>query len=437
MVERSVAHTGQRRARRRLLCAACTQIDSEETANNPTMKADISSPLEQSLSISSQIQTNPASQLFNSFWIAGFEASCQINRAGQRVDMIAATQHDRLAHEDYARVKKMGFGTVRDGIRWHLIDRGGRYDFSSFAPMLRAARENGVQVIWDICHYGWPTDIDLFSTAFVDRFARFSAAVARFLRDEGVTPPCFVPINEISFFTWAVSTRGIFHPYELGRSHELKRQLVRAAIAGMEAIWAIEPRARFVQVDPVFNVVVPNGRPDLAKLAKAETDSQYEGWDLLGGLKEPQLGGSLRYLDIIGVNYYSGNQWEVGEQALDWDEPKPDERRVPFSTLLNRVHKRYGRPMFVSETGHFGTGRARWAREVAEEVQRARAMGIPVGGICLYPIIDRPDWDDASHWHNSGLWDLQEDSDGVLQRVICATYAAELRELIPVAENRR
>ena len=41
--------------------------------------------------------------------------------------------------------------------------------------MLEAARDEGVQVIWDLCHYGWPDDLDIFSPQFVERFARFCA----------------------------------------------------------------------------------------------------------------------------------------------------------------------------------------------------------------------------------------------------------------------
>ena len=29
-------------------------------------------------------------------------------------------------------------------------------------------------------------------------------------------------------------------------------------------------------------------------------------------------------------------------------------------------------------------------------------------GVCIYPIIDRPDWDDLSDYSNCGLWDLDE-----------------------------
>jgi hypothetical protein len=95
--------------------------------------------------------------------------------------------------------------------------------------------------------------------------------------------------------------------------------------------------------------------------------------------------------------------------------------------LLSEVFDRYDRPMILSETSHFGAGRARWIAEVAEEVSLARAMGVPMEGICIYPIIDRPDWEDPSHWHHSGLWDLRPDEANRLERVLCEEYAGELR----------
>src|SRR5437868_3258794 len=94
--------------------------------------------------------------LFRSFWIAGFEGACHINTAGKRLDMIAATQHDIQVEEDYALLKSVGIHTARDAMRWPLIERGGAWDFSSLAPMVQAAQRQGIQVIWTICHYGWP-----------------------------------------------------------------------------------------------------------------------------------------------------------------------------------------------------------------------------------------------------------------------------------------
>jgi hypothetical protein len=60
-------------------------------------------------------------------------------------------------------------------------------------------------------------------------------------------------------------------------------------------------------------------------------------------------------------------------------------------------------------------------------VQQARLRGTPVEGICLYPILDRHDWDNEEHWHNSGLWDLSVDSDGGYQRILNRDYMQALR----------
>ena len=42
---------------------------------------------------------------------------------------------------------------------------------------------------------------------------------------------------------------------------------------------------------------------------------------------------------------------------------------------------------------------------IARETQRAGDAGVPVRGLCLYPAIDRPCWNETSHWHRCGLWD--------------------------------
>ena len=101
----------------------------------------------------------------------------------------------------------------------------------------------------------------------------------------------------------------------------------------------------------------------------------------------------------------------------------------PLHRLLSEVYFRYRRPLFISETSHFGIGRGPWLREIYDEVQTAIRLGIPVEGITIYPILDRPDWDDLEHWHHSGLWDLVPDEQGVLRRVLDEDYAAVFREI--------
>jgi beta-glucosidase/6-phospho-beta-glucosidase/beta-galactosidase len=371
-----------------------------------------------------------SSQLFRSFWMGGYEGACHINRSHTRLDLIAGTQHDVQAAHDYRLARSVGVETVRDGVRWPLIDHYGSYDFSSFVPMLRAAVAERVQVIWTLCHYGWPEELDVFSAAWVDRFARYCGAVARVVADHTDQVPFYSPINEISFLCWAAGdTGGFIHPHARGRGNELKRQLARAAVAGIDAIWAVDRRARIVHVDPVIKVFPPRNRPDLAVDAEQYTESQFEAWDMLSGRTEPQLGGRAHYLDVMGINFYHSNQWEhEGAGRLRWEDEPRDERWVPLHQLLEGLYRRYQRPICLGETSHFGSGRARWIREIGQEVAAAIRAGVPVEGVCLYPIVDRPDWDDANHWHNSGLFDVVRESDGTLRRVLNDEYAAALRE---------
>jgi hypothetical protein len=160
----------------------------------------------------------PPPRLFRSFWLAGFESACQVNRHGRRIDMLAATQHDREAEGDYRRLREVGIQAARDGLRWHLIERPGGYDFSSLAPMASAAQRAGIQVIWALCHYGWPDDLDVFSAAFVERFARFAGAVARLIADSSDEIPFYTPINEISFLAWGAAESGFMQPCVHGRA---------------------------------------------------------------------------------------------------------------------------------------------------------------------------------------------------------------------------
>ncbi len=81
---------------------------------------------------------------------------------------------------DYRLCKHLGFGTIRDGLRWHLIEKSpGKYDWSSWLPALEAAEEVGLQVIWDLFHYGSPDCIDQAGDGLPRAIHRFRAGCAR------------------------------------------------------------------------------------------------------------------------------------------------------------------------------------------------------------------------------------------------------------------
>ena len=341
--------------------------------------------------------------LFTSFFQGGFECSTHRLRPrdgaveGKRLDVIQATGHDVHAADDYAQLSRHAIRTVRDGFRWHLIEKSqGQYDWSSFLPMFRAAKAAGTQVIWDLLHYGWPDGLDIFAPSFVTRFARFAEAAARVVRAESDDVPFYSPVNEISFFSWGGGDAGYLNPFAHGRGFELKVQLARASIAAMDAVLSVDPRARFVHCDPVINVITDPGRPWERGVAEGHRQSQFQGWDLLAGRMWPQIGGAEKYLDIVGVNYYHNNQWIHGGPPIDLGHPL----YKPFRAILIETYARYGKAIFVAETGIEAERRPEWLRYVAQEVRAAMRAGVPMEGVCLYPVVNHPGWDDDRDCHN-------------------------------------
>ncbi|MBB3121547.1 NAD(P)-binding protein [Pseudoduganella violacea] len=374
----------------------------------------------------------PSSAPFTSFWQAGYEGADHVNHAGQALDMNRATGHLQRAHADYAMLAQFGIRTVRESIGWRLVEQGGQFDFSLLLPRLEAARMWGLQQCWTFCHYGWPADVDIFGPDFVPRFARFCRAAARFLARYLGEEPVYSPVNEISFTAWGLSVH-MFHCRNM--YHEQagalgKRQLVRASIAGCDAIREVAPGARFLQCDPLIHVIAPDDRPDWAVQAAGWTASQFEAWDMLCGRVEPELGGQPRYLDLVGGNYYHSNQWESGSNLRLWWH-LADPRRRPLHQILLDLQRRYDRPVLLAETSHVGSGRGAWIAEMAQQAALARQHGAALNGVCLYPAIDRPDWDNADHWHRSGLWDVAPDG----ERLLCAPYAAALRAAIRLTDR--
>lgn len=343
--------------------------------------------------------------MFQSYLMGGFECSTHRNRKNRRIDAIEASRHDEFAEQDYERLISVGMQTARDGVRWHLIEKEPfRYDFTSLKNQAEAAHKTGIQVIWDLFHYGFPDDLDIFSEEFIERFARFSVATVEYLKSEMGETLYICPTNEISFFAWIAGEVGGFYPFAKGRGDEMKRQLVRATIKSMKAIKKIAPDTRFVQTDPAIRVLPSNKNPQTVTDAANFHKAQFHALDMQLGKCEPEIGGAPEYLDILGINYYSNNQWR-----------HPSGRRIyrhhknyqPFHEILENFYERYQKPIFIAETGIENEARPEWFRYIYEQTKIAESRGVPIHGICLYPILNHPGWDDNRHCYN-GLWDYAD-----------------------------
>lgn len=364
--------------------------------------------------------------MFKSFFFAGFECATGFNSQREWIDQVAATQHDRHARDDYGLISGAGLRASREGVRWPLVDRNGRYDFSTVRPFVEAAREADVDVVWDLFHYGYPQDVDLFSPAFPGRFADYCYAVARYLAPRTDGTCYFTPVNEPSYFAWAAGEAAVFAPYQTNRAYELKLQLCRAAIEGINAIWQACPGARIVNADPFCRVVAPRDCPEMAEAVRHFNEQAvFECWDMIAGRLHPELGGSRSHLDLPGINYYWTNQWELGRDGVPLD-PR-DERCWPLRRVVRSVWERYGGELLISETAHKDEMRPHWMRELAAECEAVLEEGIPLRGACLYPILGMPEWHAQHEWTRMGLWDCDATRE-CLQRRICDSMLEALSD---------
>ena len=99
-------------------------------------------------------------------------------------------------------------------------------------------------------------------------------------------------------------------------------------------------------------------------------------------------------------------QWILEtHEYFEWKKHRNEERFVPLHKLLTSAHQRYHRPFVITETSHPREDRPLWVEMIIEECALMLMAGLPLWGVCWYPIIDRPDWDHLNDWHQSGIWD--------------------------------
>ncbi len=368
---------------------------------------------------------------FTSYWMAGFECTDKLNAFGNRVDFLNITGHLDAIHRDYAALKQFNISTVREGIRWSFVEKEPyTYDFSIVKEMIAAARQHNIQQVWDLCHFGFPDDLTPLHPMFARRFAALCRAFVNFYRS--VNPSgilIVIPINEVSFISWLGGEACGTAPYCKKYGWEVKYMLMKAYIEGAAALKQADRNIKILSSEPLVNMVPPlNPTNEEISHAAVRHEHQFQATDILCGYMCPELNGSPEYLDIIGLNYYYNNQWIAGTfQFLRWKDTPSDPRWRPLSSLIQEVYDRYKKPLVITETSHPKEDRPLWIDSLTEQLIHVHEKNIPLLGVCIYPIIDRPDWDDLVTWHQSGLWDIVKEGNE-LNRYLYQPFAKALLE---------
>jgi beta-glucosidase/6-phospho-beta-glucosidase/beta-galactosidase len=324
---------------------------------------------------------------FRSFVWGGFEGASHRRFDGRRVDAMHSSGHARWATLDLALLRSLGIRTVREALRWHLVEQqAGQFDWSSAQGQIRGALTSDAEVVWDLCHWGVPDGLDILSPAWPGRLARFAGAAARMLEAEGVRVAGWVPVNEMAFWAWAGGETGGFAPFLRDQGDALKRQLVLghlAVVAALREAGAMQP---ILVCEPLIRIVTEPGDAAQALRAEALQAAAMAAVDAVLTV-EPSA------IDVLGLNFYAHNQWRLDGTRVLRGEPG----YRPLRELLGEAQRRYRLPIVLTETGAEEPDGVAWSDHISQEVAAALSAGVDLRGVCIYPVADYAGWDNDRH----------------------------------------
>jgi len=376
---------------------------------------------------------------FKSYWMGGFECSDKINCFGHRVDLLKETDHINRLKPDYEMLQQIGIKTVREGIRWSFVEtKPYCYNFEIVKLMMDVGKQAGIQQIWDLCHFGYPDNLSPLHPEFTKRFTGLCTAFANFIVENyGKIELIITPINEVSFISWLGGDVAGTVPFCTSEGWNVKYKLVQAYIEGIKCLKSINPNFKILTTEPLVNMVPHmDADSEQIKLAKAAHENQFQVFEMLTGKICSELGGTPELIDIIGLNYYYNNQWvhnSIEGYFLPWANENNDPRWRPLYSLIEEVYLRYNHPIILSETSHSGEDRPKWIHFISQQCDIVLSKGLPFWGICIYPVIDRPDWDYLDRWHHSGVWDYFPESG--IRRMLNQEYADAILDCQNVDNN--
>ncbi len=257
--------------------------------------------------------------------MAGFE--CGLVHRG-RHDLLVTTRHtvDARMADHYRIVRDHGVLTVRDGLvpGYRAVDR------------LVAARDAGIQAIWDLSHYHRNQD--------PARCARIAAEAG--LMANGPEKLWLCPVNEPSLYPMIA---------RMPRHDAIEMAITMAKVAR-----DYHPDVGILTNDPITGI----------------GERQFEATDAIVGAID---------VDVIGVNYYPHTARTSLSKVLlrTW-------RRYRKPIIVSETSWHDGHP--VHHHRYPGLHKGGWLRHVLHQVNVARFHGAAVEGVCWYPIVDCPPW---------------------------------------------
>src|SRR5690606_34633560 len=130
-----------------------------------------------------------------------------------------------------------------------------QYNWTDVAAMIRTGLDMNMQQIWDLCHFGFPTDLTPLHPHFCQRFVSLCKAFIQLFRTIDTDAPIIItPINEVSFLSWLGGEVACTSPFCKQQGWEVKYNLMKAFIKGVEAMKAMDDNIIILTTEPLINV---------------------------------------------------------------------------------------------------------------------------------------------------------------------------------------
>ncbi len=313
---------------------------------------------------------------------------------------LAACDFAKRFEDDLDLARALGTNSFRFSIEWSRVEpREGERDEQAalyYERLLRACRERGLEPMVTLHHFtlprwtaargGW------LDPGTVDAFERFVAWVQE---RYGSLARLWITINEPSVLAGAGYLSGIFPPGKLGRL-DLANRCERGLALAHDRALAILKKDPGARVGIAQNMIA----------------WKRDAWDPLGIRRRVADRYNWGFLDavsgfdFVGVNYYMGlgvgildllrfsgilpKRQGPGRSDLGWPiDPNGFER------VLIEAHRRYGKPVIVTENGiadATDTLRPAYLAEHLEALERARQAGAAIEGYYHWSLVDNFEW---------------------------------------------
>ncbi|KQW93537.1 dTDP-4-dehydrorhamnose reductase [Massilia sp. Root418] len=348
---------------------------------------------------------------------------------------------------DLDRFASLGIQMLRYPVLWELIAPDGlaSADWSLPDERLPALRDLGMQPIAGLMHHGsGPRHTSLVDPAFPQQLAEYAGAVAQ----RYPWLEYYTPVNEPCTTARFCGLYGVWYPHAKDDKVFLRALLnqCKGVVLSMQAIRAVNPRAKLVQTDDLGKTY---STPALTEWAAFYNERRWLAWDLLCGMVGPahalwpymlRNGVAPEELewfqeqgcapDIIGGDYYVTSERWLDHRAERYPAGLAGEhgfvdieaaRALATPTagvgpLLREAWERYGLPLAVTEA-HIDANREdqlRWFLEVWQGAQEQRREGVDVRAVTAWSLLGSFDWNclvtECKGYYENGAFDLRAPS---------------------------